>query len=59
VENDSLVTGYRQTNGWGRTRTLYFALQFSLNGQKLTRPFLPHEDIMNGGELIFVLAAKP
>lgn len=29
VENDSLVTGYRQTNGWGRTRTEYFALQFS------------------------------
>ncbi|WP_375436104.1 GH92 family glycosyl hydrolase [uncultured Hymenobacter sp.] len=29
VENDSLVTGYRQTHGWGRTRTLYFALQFS------------------------------
>nr|WP_317128482.1 GH92 family glycosyl hydrolase [Hymenobacter radiodurans] len=29
VENDSLVTGYRQTNGWARTRTLYFALQFS------------------------------
>lgn len=29
VENDSLVTGYRQTNGWARTRTVYFALQFS------------------------------
>ncbi len=29
VENDSLVTGYRQTSGWGRTRTEYFALQFS------------------------------
>ncbi|AWM35250.1 sugar hydrolase [Hymenobacter nivis] len=29
VENDSLVTGYRQTNGWGRTRTEYFALAFS------------------------------
>ncbi|WP_092739535.1 GH92 family glycosyl hydrolase [Hymenobacter psychrophilus] len=29
VENDSLVTGYRQTNGWARTRTEYFALQFS------------------------------
>jgi putative alpha-1,2-mannosidase len=29
VENDSVVTGYRQTNGWGRSRTLYFALQFS------------------------------
>jgi predicted alpha-1,2-mannosidase len=29
VENDSLVTGYRQTNGWGRTRTVYFAMKFS------------------------------
>lgn len=29
VENDSLVTGYRQTSGWGRTRTLYFAMKFS------------------------------
>jgi predicted alpha-1,2-mannosidase len=29
VENDSVVTGYRQTNGWARTRTLYFAMKFS------------------------------
>jgi predicted alpha-1,2-mannosidase len=29
VENDSLITGYRQTNGWGRTRTVYFAIAFS------------------------------
>ena len=29
VENDTLVTGYRQTNGWSRTRTVYFALTFS------------------------------
>lgn len=29
VENDTLVTGYRQTNGWGRTRTVYFAMAFS------------------------------
>ena len=28
VENDTLVTGYRQTNGWGRTRTVYFAIAF-------------------------------
>lgn len=27
VENDSLITGYLQTNGWGRTRTVYFAIQ--------------------------------
>ena len=29
VENDTLVTGYRQTNGWGRTRIQYFAMSFS------------------------------
>jgi len=29
VENDSLVTGYRQTTGWARTRTVYFAVAFS------------------------------
>ena len=29
VENDSTVTGYRQTHGWARTRTVYFAMQFS------------------------------
>ncbi|MGE5356458.1 MAG: GH92 family glycosyl hydrolase [Deltaproteobacteria bacterium] len=29
VENDSTVTGYRMTTGWGRTRTVYFAMQFS------------------------------
>ena len=29
VENDSTITGYRQTNGWGRTRTQYFAIKFS------------------------------
>ena len=29
VVNDTLVTGYRQTNGWGRTRYLYFAMSFS------------------------------
>ena len=29
VENDTLVTGFRQTNGWARTRTEYFALSFS------------------------------
>jgi predicted alpha-1,2-mannosidase len=29
VENDTLVTGYRQTNGWARTRVVYFAMTFS------------------------------
>lgn len=29
VENKTLVTGYRQTNGWARTRYVYFAMEFS------------------------------
>ncbi|TKC09491.1 GH92 family glycosyl hydrolase [Pedobacter frigoris] len=29
VVNDTLITGYRQTNGWARTRTVYFAMTFS------------------------------
>ena len=29
VENDHTITGLRQTNGWARTRTVYFAMQFS------------------------------
>jgi predicted alpha-1,2-mannosidase len=28
VENDTLVTGFRQTAGWGRTRIVYFAMAF-------------------------------
>ncbi len=35
VENDSTVSGYRETTGWARTRTLYFAMQFS-------KPFLSY-----------------
>lgn len=29
VVNDHTVVGYRQTNGWARTRTEYFAMEFS------------------------------
>lgn len=29
VENDSLVTGYRQTKGWARDKKVFFAMQFS------------------------------
>ncbi|WP_108866212.1 GH92 family glycosyl hydrolase [Aquimarina aquimarini] len=29
VENDSLITGYRQTTGWARTKKVFFAMQFS------------------------------
>ncbi len=29
IVNDTLITGYRETSGWGRTRRLYFAATFS------------------------------
>ncbi len=29
VENDTLVTGFRQTRGWAKTRYVYFAIAFS------------------------------
>lgn len=29
IVNDTLITGYRQTNGWAKNRTQYFALSFS------------------------------
>ncbi|MGY8909546.1 MAG: GH92 family glycosyl hydrolase, partial [Flavobacteriales bacterium] len=29
VENDSIVTGYRQTKGWARTKKVFFAIKFS------------------------------
>jgi predicted alpha-1,2-mannosidase len=29
VENDSLITGYRETTGWARTRKVYFAMRFN------------------------------
>ncbi|HQQ12670.1 MAG TPA: glycoside hydrolase family 92 protein, partial [Bacteroidales bacterium] len=30
LENDSTISGYRQTTGWARTRTVYFVMRFSL-----------------------------
>jgi predicted alpha-1,2-mannosidase len=35
VENDRLITGFRQTRGWASTRYIYFAMRFS-------RPFESH-----------------
>ena len=29
IVDDHTVVGYRQTNGWARTRTVYFAMEFS------------------------------
>jgi predicted alpha-1,2-mannosidase len=43
IENDTLITGYRQTSGWARTRTVYFAIAFSkpfhhYGNQDLSKP---------------------
>jgi predicted alpha-1,2-mannosidase len=43
VENDTLITGYRQTTGWAKTRTVYFSIAFSkpfssFGNQDLSRP---------------------
>ncbi|HPG40132.1 MAG TPA: GH92 family glycosyl hydrolase [bacterium] len=41
VENDSLITGYRQVYGWAKNRHIYFAAQFS-------RPFMSWSMERNG-----------
>jgi predicted alpha-1,2-mannosidase len=45
VENDTLVTGYRITEGWARTRYIYFVMVFS-------RPFKNY-GIKNGTEPVY------
>lgn len=45
VERSNMVTGFRQTHGWGRTRTVYFAIEFS-------KPFKNY-GIVNGENLIY------
>ena len=47
VENDHLITGFRQTNGWARTRYVFFAMEFS---QPFTSYGLKNDDkeIYNG-----------
>lgn len=42
VENDTLVTGYRQTNGWARTRKVYFAMTLSKPIESYGRNELPN-----------------
>lgn len=48
VENDTLVTGYRQTNGWARTRTVYFAMTFSKPIKSYGVKNYDNENIYNG-----------
>lgn len=46
VENDTLITGYRQTNGWAKTRTVYFAIAFS-------KPFKSFGYTAPGGQSVY------
>ncbi|NUY81515.1 glycoside hydrolase family 92 protein [Flavobacterium sp. MAH-1] len=48
VENDTLVTGFRQTNGWARTRTVYFAMSFSKPIKNYGFKNYDQENIYNG-----------
>ena len=48
VENDTLVTGYRQTRGWARTRTVYFAMSFSKPVKKYGAQTYDKDNIYKG-----------
>lgn len=48
VVNDTLVTGYRQTNGWARTRIVYFAMTFSKPFKKYGRKSYDKEQVYKG-----------
>lgn len=48
VVNDTLITGYRQTNGWARTRTVYFALSFSKPFKSYGQKNLDKEQVYKG-----------
>lgn len=48
VENDTLVTGYRQTRGWARTRTVYFAMAFSKPIKNYGAQTYDKDNIYNG-----------
>ncbi len=37
VVNDTLITGYRQTRGWARNRTVYFAMTFRNHSKIMDR----------------------
>lgn len=44
VENDSLITGYRITSGWAKTRAVYFAAAFSEPISNYTTANLSEQD---------------
>jgi putative alpha-1,2-mannosidase len=39
--------------------TNYYIQSVTLNGKKWNKSFIRHEDIMNGGELIFEMGSEP
>lgn len=43
----------------GRTPKAFYIQSATLNGKPLERSFIRHEEIMNGGELVFVMGEKP
>jgi len=48
VENDSLITGYRQTNGWAKNRTVYFAMSFSKSFKSYGAKDFTKKDVYKG-----------
>jgi predicted alpha-1,2-mannosidase len=48
VVNDSTITGYRQTYGWARTRTVYFAMHFSKSFKSYGRKDFDEQQVYRG-----------
>ena len=48
VENGNTITGYRQTNGWARTRTVYFAMKFSKTFKSYGQKNYDGKQVYNG-----------
>jgi predicted alpha-1,2-mannosidase len=46
VINDTLITGYRQTSGWAKNRTLYFAM-------RLSKPFIGYGNVNNSKREVY------
>lgn len=43
----------------GASQKCKYIQSATLNGKLLERPFLKHQDIINGGELVFIMGEKP
>src|SRR6478736_3263591 len=48
VVNDTLITGYRHTNGWARNRTVYFAIAFSKPFKKYGYKYFGDKEVYRG-----------